>query len=310
LLGKMLRIDVNSAIPYGIPPSNPYAAPGLPRDEIWARGLRNPYRFAFDRVTGDLFIGDVGQTMWEEIDYQPADSKGAENYGWRFMEGMHCYNPPEGCSSAGLVLPVHEYQHIFHCAVIGGYVYRGPAIPTFNGTYLFGDFCTAAIWSFRLVNGVATQFTERTDELSPNGEIAWISAFAEDAAGELYVIERSIQGGQGEIWKIVAGTTGVDAGTTPPATVLSLAPASPNPFSSTTRVDFQLGYEPLTLRARVYSAAGRFIDELTTERVGQGGGHAVWDGRDAQGLECPSGIYVLRVAADDHEARQQLVLVR
>jgi hypothetical protein len=248
--------------------------------------------------------------MWEEVDYQPAGSKGAENYGWRFMEGLHCYNPPKGCSSAGLVLPVHEYRHIFHCAVIGGYVYRGSAILGFNGTYVFGDYCTAAIWSFRLVNGVVTQFTERTDDLSPNGEIAWISAFAEDAAGELYVVDRGVPEGQGEIWKIVQGTTtGVDASATPAATTLSLAPASPNPFSSSTRVDFQLGYEPLTLRAQVYSAAGRFIDELTAER-GLGGGHAVWDGRDAQGRECPSGIYVLRVAADDHEARQRLVLVR
>ena len=314
LLGKMLRIDVNGPAPYGIPPSNPYAAPGLPLDEIWARGFRNPYRYSFDRANGDLYIGDVGQQFWEEIDFQPASSPGGENYGWHIMEGNHCYDPPEGCSSAGLVLPIHEYQHIFHCAVVGGYVYRGSVLSGETGNYFFADYCTATLWSFRYQTGVISNFTERTDELSPNGEIEWISAFAQDAAGELYVIERGISPVTGEIWKIVPGTTttAVDAGTTPPAAALALAPASPNPFSSRTRIDLSLGSEPLSLRARVYTAAGRFVDELAAERAGLGNGRAAfeWDGRDAQGLECPSGVYVLRVAADGHEARQRLVLVR
>jgi hypothetical protein len=151
LLGKMLRIDVDGSSPYGIPPDNPFAGPGDPLDEIWARGLRNPWRFSFDRQTGDIYIADVGhwrfsfdrqtgdiyiadvgQSQWEEIDYQPASGSGGENYGWRLMEGNHCYNPPVDCDPGGLTYPIYEYSHggsPFRCSITGGYVYRGNAIP-------------------------------------------------------------------------------------------------------------------------------------------------------------------------------------
>jgi hypothetical protein len=288
--------------------------PGFPLDEIWAKGFRNPYRWSFDRETGDLYIGDVGQGAWEEVDYQPAGSKGGENYGWRIMEGNHCFNPPQGCNAAGLVLPIHEYQHIPHCSVTGGYVYRGSAIRSAQGTYFFADFCTGTIWSFRFHNGLVGNFIDRTEELSAQGEVAWIGSFAEDSAGELYMVDRGINLGQGEIWRIVPGdgTTGVADADIPSEAALRLVPASPNPFSDQTQINVRIGYAPSSVRAMVYSALGRFVDELAVDRVALGSGAAAleWDGRDANGLPCPSGIYMLRVAADGQEARERLILIR
>jgi glucose/arabinose dehydrogenase len=203
LLGKMLRIDVDGGSPYGIPPDNPFAGPGDPLDEIWARGLRNPWRFSFDRQTGDIYIADVGQSQWEEIDYQPASGSGGENYGWRLMEGVHCYNPPIDCDSGGLTYPIYEYSHggsPFRCSITGGYVYRGNAIPQLPGTYFFADYCSDQIWSFRYDGSNITEFTDRTTELAPDSGqvINDISSFGEDGSGELYIVDLG-----GEVFKIV-----------------------------------------------------------------------------------------------------------
>jgi glucose/arabinose dehydrogenase len=208
LLGKLLRIDVDGGFPYAIPPDNPFAGPGDPLDEIWAKGLRNPWRFSFDRETYDLYIGDVGQNLWEEIDFQPAASQGGENYGWRLMEGNHCYNPPSDCDPGGLTYPIYEYSHggsPFRCSITGGYVYRGSAIPDLAGTYFFADYCSNQIWSFRYVDGDITEFTDRTDELDPGSgmSIDDISSFGQDANGELYIIDLG-----GEVFKIVPVESG------------------------------------------------------------------------------------------------------
>ena len=202
LLGKMLRIDVDNGNPYAIPPDNPFIGPGLPLDEIWAKGLRNPWRYSFDRLTGDLFIADVGQNLYEEIDFQPASSSGGENYGWRLMEGYHCYNPPVDCDPGGLTYPIYEYTHggtPSRCSVTGGYVYRGNAIPNLSGTYFFGDYCSGQIWSFRYDGSSITDFTERTNQLAPgNGlSIDNISSFGEDGAGNLYIVDLD-----GEVYRI------------------------------------------------------------------------------------------------------------
>jgi len=193
LLGKILRIDVdaNTSSPpfYGIPPDNPFAAPGGARDEIWAKGMRNPWRFSFDRQTGDLYIGDVGQGSREEIDFQPAGSRGGENYGWKMMEGSVCGGGgtsgcPGGtpaCNAAGLTLPILEYTHSGgDCSVTGGYVYRGRLFPRFIGTYFYGDYCTGRIWGGRLALGTWTTqlFSVRASNLT---------TFGEDASGELYL---------------------------------------------------------------------------------------------------------------------------
>jgi glucose/arabinose dehydrogenase len=181
LLGKMLRIDVDSASPYAVPPSNPFVGtPGV-RPEIWSYGLRNPWRFSFDRVTGDLWIADVGQGTWEEVDFQPVTSIGGENYGWRRMEGTHCFNPSTNCNTGNLVLPVIEYNHSVGCSVTGGYVYRGTRSPRLVGLYIYGDFCSGRIFgATRNSSGVVT--TQQLLDVTFN-----ISTFGEDVTGEVYV---------------------------------------------------------------------------------------------------------------------------
>jgi cysteine-rich repeat protein len=200
LLGKMLRLDVNVDEPpyHRIPKTNPFVGtPGV-RGEIWAWGLRNPWRFAFDRGTGDLYIGDVGQELWEEIDVQPAGSPGGENYGWDLREGAHCFQ--NGCSPAGLVDPVLEYGHDPACSVTGGFVYRGCRMPDLRGTYFYGDLCAAFVRTFR--GSDATDRRDVTADLNGGGvAIDEISSFGEDARGELYVIDY-----RGEIVQVVPGS--------------------------------------------------------------------------------------------------------
>ncbi len=180
LLGKLLRIDVDTGDPYAIPPDNPFVGQGSPREEIWAYGLRNPWRFSFDRVTGDLFIGDVGQLTREEIDRQPASSSGGENYGWSCMEGdlEVNFNP---CDGSPLTAPILVYPHTPECSVTGGYLYRGD-IGGLNGRYVFGDYCSGVIWFASATAGVwsAEIFLDTTMD---------ISSFGEDDHGELYVLD-------------------------------------------------------------------------------------------------------------------------
>lgn len=193
LLGKMLRIAVRGQETYAVPADNPFVGRSDARPEIWAYGLRNPWRFSFDRATGDLFIADVGQNQWEEINVQGADSGGGEHYGWDTMEARHCFEPGQGCDTTGKVLPVVEYPHSQGCSVTGGYVYRGQAYPALAGTYFYADFCTGTIWG-----------------LHPNGAGTWqsafllssgvsIASFGEDEAGELYVLDLG-----GEVFRLVA----------------------------------------------------------------------------------------------------------
>ncbi|MGB8509058.1 MAG: PQQ-dependent sugar dehydrogenase, partial [Pyrinomonadaceae bacterium] len=183
LLGKLLRLDVESGQPatYNIPASNPFVNRAGFRPEIWAIGLRNPWRFSFDRQTGDLYIADVGQGSWEELNFQQANDSGGENYGWRIMEGMHCFNPTS-CSAVGLTLPVWEYNHALGCSVTGGYVYRGAAFPRMQGLYFYSDFCSGRIWALHRegASWVNTQLLDTT--LS-------VSTFGEDESGGLYLAD-------------------------------------------------------------------------------------------------------------------------
>jgi len=187
LLGKILRIDVDGepapGAPYAIPRNNPYApdgiAPGAGLPEIWAFGLRNPWRFSFDRASGDLYIGDVGQDTWEEIDRQAAASAGGENYGWNAREGNHCYSPL--CDRVSAVDPIAEYAHDPGCAVIGGYVYRGSSQPTLAGSYLFGDHCAGTIFSLPAAG--------RHDPKVVVDSGLSLSAFGEAEDGEIYVVD-------------------------------------------------------------------------------------------------------------------------
>jgi len=185
LLGSILRLDVDGGLPYSIPADNPFAGHATYREEIWAYGLRNPWRFSFDRQTGDLLIGDVGQGKVEEVDFQPASSHGGENYGWNVMEGSQCYGTAV-CSTAGLVLPVAEYGHSAGCSITGGYVYRGTAWPALQGRYFYGDYCSGWIRSFQLDDGTATDLQDHSADVEAGLSL---SSFGEDGAGELYVVD-------------------------------------------------------------------------------------------------------------------------
>ena len=215
LFGKILRIDVDTGDPYAIPDDNPFINNEDAKSEIWLYGLRNVWRFSFDRETGDMYLGDVGQDLWEEIDFVVADKAGGQNFGWRVMEGNHCYNPPEDCEPTG-VLPIFEYPNdanymkiltgmdepnVDGCSVTGGYVYRGSAIPGFQGTYIFADYCSGNIWTFKEKNGIATEFQNRTEEINlGGGEFTnYISSFGEDNNGELYIVDYN-----GIIFKLTA----------------------------------------------------------------------------------------------------------
>ena len=190
LLGTILRVDVRRSSTYVVPPDNPFVGQSDRRSEIWAYGLRNPWRFSFDRLTGDLYIADVGQNAWEEVSFQRASSKGGENYGWKVYEGSALFQGPP---RAGLTPPISEYGRQEGCSVTGGYVYRGRQLPALVGNYLFGDFCTGFVWA-----------------LTPQADGAWvrtllfdssaqITSFGEDANGEVYVVDR-----RGTIYRVTA----------------------------------------------------------------------------------------------------------
>lgn len=193
-LGSILRIDVSAGAAYVVPSDNPFVGQADALPEIWSYGLRNPWRFSFDRTTGDLYLSDVGESQWEEVNVAPAAEGAGKgvNYGWNRMEGRHCYQS-EFCDQAGLALPVFEYNHDQGCSITGGYVYRGAAIPELQGHYFYADFCQGWVRSFRYQGG---QVMNEADwpTLRPGGTIP---SFGEDAAGELYVV------GAGRVLKIV-----------------------------------------------------------------------------------------------------------
>jgi uncharacterized protein (TIGR03437 family) len=185
LLGKLLRMDTESGNP-------------APSPEIWALGLRNPWRFSFDRDTGDLWVGDVGQDRYEEIDFQPAATGAGVNYGWRRMEGLHCYET--GCSMDGLTLPVFEYDHSQGCSVTGGYLYRGKRWPALRGWYIFADYCSGNLWALQLQNSAAAAQIVMRSGFN-------ITSFGEDEQGELYFADA----GEGAIYQLASGNPSVTA---------------------------------------------------------------------------------------------------
>jgi Glucose / Sorbosone dehydrogenase len=227
-----LRVDVNGDdFPgdpnrnYGVPLNNPFVGNPNGLDEIWAYGVRNPWRFSFDRETGDLFIGDVGQNTWEEIDFQPAASGGGENYGWDVLEGLHCFEDiPQGSCDAFLngssTLPVLEYSHSLGCSVTSGYRYRGPLYPHLNGIYFYSDYCSGKVWgAIRQENG--TWISQQLLDTQLN-----VSTFGEDESGELYLVDIS----GGTVYHIV----GEASTPTPTASPISTATATPTATATST----------------------------------------------------------------------------
>lgn len=194
LLGSILRIDVSELGQdgkYRIPPGNPFVGVPDAKGEIWAYGFRNPWRFSFDRQSGDLWVGDVGQNSYEEIDQVVRGG----NYGWNTLEGVHCYTPNTGCDVSGTILPIMEYGGDKGCSVIGGYVYRGASIPSLAGTYLYADFCSGDIYGIRVDGGQVVEH-----ELLVETNLT-ITSFAEAENGEIYVL--SLDGGIYEFLRVV-----------------------------------------------------------------------------------------------------------
>lgn len=193
LLGKLLRLDVSGASGYAVPADNPFASDQDAKGEIWAFGLRNPWRFSFDRANGDLYIADVGQNAYEEVNHQPATSAGGENYGWNIMEADSCFKPANDCDEAGLVLPVVSYAHgpARGRSITGGYVYRGDVVDELVGHYLFADFVSGRVWHTSAASGW---------QIEPLFETGFnISTFGEGADGELYLVDY----GAGALYRIV-----------------------------------------------------------------------------------------------------------
>jgi len=194
LLGKLLRLDVSGASGYTIPANNPFATDTSGAREVWSYGLRNPWRFSFDRQTGDLYIGDVGQNRYEEVDVSTTSAQRGRgvNFGWSIMEGLHCY-PNDPCTTVGQ-LPVVEYPHLGNaCSITGGYVYRGSALPDLAGNYFYADYCDGSVHSIQYPTN--TTPGDWTTLLSPGGSI---SGFGQDARGELYILQLT-----GPVWRIV-----------------------------------------------------------------------------------------------------------
>ncbi len=309
LLGKMLRIDVSGGYGsgYSVPADNPNVG-GAGRDEIWAKGLRNPWVFSFDSATGDMYIADVGQNVYEEVDVQPAASDGGENYGWRLMEGNHCFNPPTDCNDGSLTLPIHEYTHggnPFRCSISGGYVYRG-SIDAIEGHYFFADWCSNQIWSLIWdgANGIS-ELNDWTNAFVPDvGTIRNISALGRDAAGELYIIDRGTSSANGELFKIIDETVGVEEQSSLPPSIIH---AAPNPFSRTTELTLDVA-DDQAVTVTVFDAQGRLVRELVRNDIIEG--PVAWDGTDTQGRRVPGGVYLVRAEREKRISQLRVTVVR
>ena len=214
LLGTILRINIDNGDPYSIPEDNPYAKDQSKKKEIFCYGLRNPWRFSFDRLNNDLIIGDIGQNLWEEINWTSWENAKGANFGWNIMEGNHCYDSESFCDTSGITTPVHEYpnngaylkiligmddKEATGCSVTGGYVYRGRK-NSYWGTYIFGDYCAGKIWSFKLNNGKVSSFKNISKKIKKTSSDTplFISSFGEDSVGELYIVDYF-----GAVYKVV-----------------------------------------------------------------------------------------------------------
>ncbi len=300
LLGKMLRIDVDTRsgnLDYGIPPDNPYVGnPNGYREEIYALGFRNPWRYSFDPVTGWLWLGDVGQGRYEEIDIV---EKG-KNYGWDNMEGKHCYEPMTGCDTVGLILPIFEYDHTLgRQAITGGYVYRGTLNFDLVGSYIYADYGSGTLYALDYDGSQPAVSTELLDTAM------FISTFGVGEDNELYLASFS----QGKIFRVSPVITGI--GDLPGIGRGGvIAKTIPNPFNPETRVLFTLREAGLA-EIVVFGVTGRRVRVLLRRRFDPGPHQTEWDGRDDSGVELPSGVYFCRLTIDGRAVdTKRMVLLR
>jgi glucose/arabinose dehydrogenase len=308
LLGKMLRIDVRGQTTYAIPPDNPFVGNPAFLDEIWDYGLRNPWRYSFDKLNGDLYIADVGQNNWEEVDFEPFDSGGAVNYGWRLMEGAHCFNPPTNCDDGTLTYPIHEYSHSVGISITGGHVYRGSEVAELYGEYFFADFGSARIWSLTHDgSGGNVVVTDRTSQLAPGGGlfIGSISSFGEGPSGELYICDR---GGAttGEIFKLVPDPA--DAPEPDPVVAgLGIQLRSSNPFTASSPLQFAVSLQNASaVDIDVVGPHGQHLRTLASGAYEAGSHTFSWDGRSDDGRTVSSGIFFLRARSANQTATQKI----
>ncbi len=300
LLGSILRIDVNHTQPglhYAIPPDNPFAGntEGY-REEIYAYGLRNPWRFSFDPITGQMWCGDVGQNAWEEIDLITAGG----NFGWNIMEGNHCYEPPSGCDVTGLVLPIWEYFHNSgNISVTGGFVYRGPGVPSLQGKYVYADFGSGRIWAL-----------DYSDMNNPVNSLVVdapfnISSFGVDDANELYMCAFD-----GHIYRFTPTSNGGLDDPDSPFNDFELGQNYPNPFNPSTTIPFRTR-KPAFVRLQIFNVHGEWIETLLDDSVSPGRHSVIWNGMNARGNEVSSGVYFYRLKVQDQFiATRRMVLLR
>lgn len=282
LLGSIIRIDVDTSTAgrnYGIPPDNPFAGNSMGyREEIYAYGLRNPWRFSFDSGTGRLWTGDVGQNKWEEIDI----IRSGENYGWDRMEGFHCYEPSE-CDTTGLTLPVWEYGHTLGESVTGGFVYRGNRVPGLQGKYVYGDFVSGRIWALEYTEG-----KEPKNSLVVNTDLN-ISSFGVDSSEELYICAFN-----GNIYRFADQRTSVrDERRSEPGQV-RLYQNSPNPFNGETELRYHLS-QSTPVHLAVYDVSGREVITLTDRYQEPGSYEVGWRGENEEREQVNSGVYFIRL---------------
>lgn len=288
LLGSILRIDVDNTaggLNYAIPTDNPFYGntQGF-KEEIFAYGTRNPWRMSFDPVTGWLWAADVGQNAYEEVDI----IESGKNYGWNTMEGLHCYNPPSGCDTSGLTLPIWEYSHSLGSSVTGGYVYRGPGVPELVGKYIYADFGSGRIWSLEYdgINpAVNTQLFD-TNLL--------ISSFGVDQFNELYICAFD-----GKIYRFTPTATGNDPEPSIQPQLFELGQNYPNPFNPSTEIPYRL-QKAAQVSIAIFDSNGKLVKTLVDSMVAAGAHTAVWDGTAADNRELSGGIYFYRLKVDEN----------
>ncbi|MDH3267915.1 MAG: PQQ-dependent sugar dehydrogenase [Ignavibacteria bacterium] len=274
LLGKILRIDVDGGTPYAIPATNPfYDSTGNVRKEIYAWGMRNPWRCSFDPVTGWLWAGDVGQNAWEEIDVV----ENGKNYGWRCYEGTHTYNT-SGCNYPEYINPIWEYGHSPECSITGGYVYRGPTVPELEGKYIYGDYCSSKIWSLEY-DGITPPVNQYL--LNATGSL---TSFGVDQQNELYLTSFN-----GNVYRFAPTVTSVENEAT--VNDYSLEQNYPNPFNPATIIKYNLP-EDSEVTIRIYDSLGKEIDSITTGFQQKGTYKKTWS---AEGFA--SGVYYVKMNA-------------
>ncbi len=287
LLGSILRIDVNQVsdtMNYAIPADNPFSnnQSGY-KEEIYAFGLRNPWRFSFDSVTGLLWAADVGQNAYEEIDII---AKG-NNYGWRVMEASHCYNPSSGCDTTGLTFPIWEYGRSSGASVSGGYVYRGKSVPELQGKYIYADYVSGRIWSL-LYDGLNPAVNSLLIDTSVN-----ISSFGLDQDNELYICAFD-----GKIYRFKPTvTTSIDDPSVLQPAEFILEPNYPNPFNPGTVIPFTVN-RLSDLEMNIYSIGGQLVKNMVRNTFNAGRYTVYWNGKNENGQLVPSGVYFVRLRSD------------